>query len=855
MAANDTFFEKGVYPNVELYVLPDPTRRFPLKWDQIKRRVFKKSTGSKKIDRLKVWELLEYKDSKKFNDLSEELWPPRTKTDLALRRTRLLDWVKHLRSDGKLSVVIEVLCNTRVGWDLIFVTNVLAATCVFGLCWWKRWKWLGAFDDDLGHFLSVAKKVNDIGKTVGIQDVNWTWYVECSSLGGYRNPPFEGFDIKQEVEKLANGGIEHNYFGYQWDALCSEFLSMNYHPVDYVPFGNFVCNAEWLTSGSSSVGKVVLTTIDGNTVTVKARKNMVADVVDLETLANDALSADSQENYAIIKSELGKLRLAVAGDIYTYLKQTWINYLLGGAYYDWVGNTSEEDFVTQTERLSKMLDLCVSHFGLPYDYAGFDHQPTTDEIVGIVKLLCKHARLNVPPTELSEYDLIADNVIKGFYRSTLETRVSGEEKVKVKVNGGLMSGLRWTSVVGNAWNSVITGLVLKLLHMWGIPTNTITRFIRGDDSAIFVPNWATGAAVNLGYDAVGAKAGEGKFSLQNHQMEFLRVWFDTRCRGYPARALPGLTQRKPWSSNPWSEDMVIKALYDTCRTLKRRVDSRSIYVDKIWKTLRRVWCKDHGLPDAVCWTPTFSGGFGIEPSPVGSSWKISPSIPRVRPSTLIRPVNQNNWRADKIAKYAKERYDLVLGEKATEIASEELVNTISSDNVPSIAREVRQSWLHQVRRAQCKAVKTEVEIKVFTPVVDLNAYPPARVSVLLDTLKGYAPLFGKCPEVDTARVDYDRFKPKLTFKKWLNKYFPRISQSIKLFHKSWHISEILDYLSGHITLTPTIIHPALVKILAWLTASSMKPKSRSTRNSSLWIGGIMENTVAHSHLSQKLYWW
>jgi hypothetical protein len=855
MAANNTFFEKGVYPNVELHVLPDPTKRFPLSWDQVKKRVFKKGTGSKLIDRLKVQELLDCRDSKKFGELSEELWPPRTKTDLALRRSRLLDWVKFLRSNGKLEVIMEVLCYTRIGWDLIFVTNVLASVCVFGIEWWRRWKWLGAFNGDLAHFLTTAKKVNDLGKTVGIRDKDWTWYVECSCLSGYRNPPFEGFDVKHEVEELANGGVDHNYFGYHWDALCSEFLSMDYHPVDYISFDAFVCGAEWLTAGSSSVGRIVLTTSDGNTITVKARKNMVADVIDLETLAKDAVKSEEQENYAIIKSELGKLRLAVAGDIYTYLKQTWINYLLGGAYYDWVGNTSEENFVAQTQRLNKMLELCSTHFGLPYDYAGFDHQPTTAEIIGIVRLLCKHARLNVPPGHLAEYDLIAENVIHGFYHSTLETRISGEEKIKLKVKGGLMSGLRWTSVVGNAWNSVITGLVLKLLQMWGIPTDTITRYIRGDDSAIFVPNWATGAAVNLGYDAVGAKAGEGKFSLQNHQMEFLRVWFDTRCRGYPARALPGLTQRKPWSSNPWSEDMILKALYDTCRTLKRRVYSRSLEIDKIWKTLRRIWCTDHSLPDAVCWTPTFAGGFGIEPSPIGYTWKIVPPVPKAQPKNLIYPSNQNTWRADRILKYAKERYDLDLGERATEIASEELVNTISSDNVPSIAKEVRQSWLYQVRRAKCKVVKTEVEIAVFTPVIDLNAYPSSQIVALLDALKGHAPLFGKCPEVETARIDYNRFQPKLSFKKWLNKYFPRISQNIRLFHKSWHISEILDYLSGHITLTPAIIHPALVEVLALLTAGSMKPGSRSTRNSSLWIGGVMENTVAHSSLSQKLYWW
>jgi len=102
----------------------------------------------------------------------------------------------------------------------------------------------------------------------------------------------------------------------------------------------------------------------------------------------------------------------------------------------------------------------------------------------------------------------------------------------------------------------MTGLAIKLPKAYGIPTETIRRYLHGDDSAIYVHNLATGAAMKLPYEAIGAKSGEGKFSLQNHQMELLCVWFNQRCRGFPARAIPGLTQRKPWSSPPWSKDMV-----------------------------------------------------------------------------------------------------------------------------------------------------------------------------------------------------------------------------------------------------------------------------------------------------------
>jgi transposase len=856
MAAGNRVFEEGIYPDVESRgVLPDPGRRQKLSWGQVKALVPKAERPPPLVGQEAIKQLLEARDKKKFGDESERLWPPRTKTDLALRRTRLLDWVKYFRQDGRMSDLLEVLGSSREGWDLIFITNLAVATAVFGLEWFLRWKSLGAFDADLAHYIAVTKKVHDLGKSTGLRDVNWTWYVECSTMSGYRNPPFPGFDVVAEAKALANGGDEHNYFGHSWRALCHEFLPMRYHQAPYVAFAEWVKSADWLTSGASSVGRLRLTTADGKAINIKARKNMVADVVDLGELAETALHETGQVNYTIIKSELGKLRLAVAGDIYTYLKMTWINGLLGGAYYDWPGNTSEESFTTQTKRMARMLELCAVRLGLPYDYAGFDHQPQTEEILGIVDVLCDHARLNVPRRGLREYDAIVSNVRLGFLNSTLEVREGKGLAASFHVEGGLMSGLRWTSVVGNAWNSVMTGLAMKLLVAWGMDVSQIERYIRGDDSAIFVPNWATGAAMNLAYDAVGAKAGAGKFSLQEHAMEFLRVWFDTRCRGYPARAIPGLTQRKPWSSQPWSEDMVIRALHEGIRTLRRRVSGREASLDAIWRTLRHVWCSSHNLPDAVCWAPVFAGGFGIEPQPVGESWRIEPPVPRANPSTDVVIDNQRAWRADRLRQYASEHYQLDIGERADRLAHEELLSTVTADSIPEVARLVRETWLIAVRRAGCRAHRTRVGIPNVSLPVAVNAYRPSQIEDLLQRLRAEAPLYGSCPEVEVARSDFARFRPSMSFRRWLFGYFPRIHVALRSFHKSWHLSEALDYLGGRLTLAPQVLHPALIGVLGWAVASVVKPEHHVERCTTLWVGGVLEPHIALSPISQITYWW
>jgi hypothetical protein len=418
-----------------------------------------------------------------------------------------------------------------------------------------------------------------------------------------------------------------------------------------------------------------------------------------------------------------------------------------------------------------------------------------------------------------------------------------------------MSGLRWTSTIGNAWNSVITGLALKVLSSWGIPVDQIERFIRGDDSAIFVPNWATGACMNIAYDAIGAIAGQGKFSLQDHQIEFLRVWYSDHCSGYPNRAIPGLTQRKPWSSNPWSEDMVLRALYEAIRTLRRRVTGSERTLDVVWTTLRRIWCQDHNLPVAVAWTPSFAGGFGIESPPPGQLWRIEPPVPRVSQMRQMRVLNQTTRRANSLKEYALSRYNIDISHISEELAHQELLDTIRADNVPTVSSVIRQSWLHQVRRTRCRAVRKYTRILLPALPIDFDVYAPDRVSTLLSHLRSHAPLFSIYPEISVARVDYTRFQPKVSFTEWLRKYYPRVFVALGKFHRSWHLSEKLDYLAGEIVIIPKIIHPALVKVLSWAVACVCLPSEKAVRCSTIWAGTILERVVANSPLSSRVYWW
>lgn len=801
--------------------------------------------------------LLSLRNKKQFESQSIAMWPPRTKLDLAIRRARLLDYIALSRRDGAtFEVVRTVLSQTRVGWDVIFVTNLVAATIIFGFKWYSRLSACGAFDSSIDHFTKVAKYINNIGKTSGIDDPDWRTYVECGTITGYRNPPFPGFDVFDESKKLASSGKEHWYLGLKWADVVRAALRMPNPVGTYTTFSQFVQSCKWSTSGASSVGRGTLTLPDGTTTKFKCRKNNVVDFVSLDQLTTDAIASQSQVNTTIVKSELGKIRIAVAGDMYTYLKMAWIDSLLGGTYYEWEGAVHDEDFLSTTKRLNEMLSACAHFFGLPYDFDGFDHQPLTEELVGIVSFLIEVARVVVPPEGLPEFDTIASSIVKGFNDAVLVCRYEGEEAT-YPVTGGLCSGLFWTARIGDAWNMVVTFLVrqvLKLLTRQDFALN----YIKGDDSGVFTKTWQQGVLADLAYKIVGAVGGEGKYSLQAGKMEFLRVWFEHRCDGYPARVLPGLNQRKPWTSEPWTPTMELQAIYNQIRTLRRRVPAdRVSAVNLVWRGLRHAWCRSHNLPDAVCWTSTRMGGLGIEPPPDSRHiWKVEPPVPPTPPKS-IHVQRTTDTREKILTAYAKEKYKIdVPPEVARTAADSQAAEAITTSNLREAVKTLRESWSESVETTRFKVIKTPLD-----PLNSCSPFPTfsRRDSELLITmLQTAAPLFGRFPEIAQARSDYSlwgRDSTGMTFRQWLEKFYPAAAAAMGSFHRSWHRSEVLDYLEGKSDSTAVALHPQMTQVFALWLASKTPPGAPRPRGIVWSIAPNLELDVLRCPVSQELYQW
>jgi hypothetical protein len=785
-----------------------------------------------------------------WDDWAKETWPPRSKKDMQIRRGRFGDWIDILSSDDKREFITSMSATA----DYIFVSNLLLARIIFGQEWFFRLKRLGAFAQGVDHFITVAKTVSDMIKTRGLIDTHWTNYVEMACLGGYRNPPFKDFDIKKETLDLANSGLTpHDYLGFTFEEAVKKHLPMAFRPVrTKLTFLEFIASGSWVTAGASQMARFSVV-IEGKLHKFKGKKNTLLDRYTPEVLHRMCMAWKKQVNYTITKAELGKIRPAVSADDLGFLIESFFDYCLNGCYLDWPGVTSSESFVTQTNRMYAMLELCKTMRGLPFDYRRFDHQPTMAEDLAIVSHVLATGRMNA--SDVDEYDTLVANNIESYSHAVLIARpidTGDDEEYVCKVKGGVQSGRRFTSLMGNAWNAVMTGIVLDALSRLGLPVEEIIRWIKGDDSAIFTPNWGEAALVKMTYDAIGVEAGDGKFSIQEHAMEFLRIWYDRQCRGYPCRALPGLMQRKPWTSGPWTPDMSLKTVWDVLATLRRRCPDSEPALDILWNHYAPAWCRRYRIPVEALTIPVNLGGLGIQPPTVLA--RLEPSLAHFdQPLSLY--ANISDHRAKKLQLHFKERYDISIPDKrADELAQQEFTNVIVADDIPAIAGAARLRWIDLIKATHFKVIPLPyAETPIIPP--DLNAWPIPVIDLLEKHLDDAAPLFGSHPELQVALTDHKRSDGSLSLMEWLKLYYSSAYMDMRLFHRSWHRGEIIDYLEGRLPVGCTRLHPQLTHIRDKLVAASVNPRANIKRLSMALQAPIMEEHVYRSRLSSLLYRW
>jgi len=865
ICAIDPGAEGDLYPVTEApAVLPDPGRTKKRTWRQVKAQVPHPESDEGPVGLESANSIVHMTTKEEREDRFEEVFPFRSKADRRLRRTRFEDWYYHASRTKTMGILVDTIASLGKGSDYIYCINVICARYILGEVWWQRMSELDAFGGSLDDFINCAKWLNTCVKVEEIDVPESETLAELSVLTGIRNLPFPGFDVMQEAEALAQGGLEFNLYGRTFRDYFKEFVSLVPDRVESMSLREYIESGVWQTAGSSSMGKYQIE-IRGEIFKVKCNKHTVTDVLSIDEIYEACRNLGRQTNYAVTKPETGKVRMVVAGDLATYIVGAYLTYCTGRAKYKIEGLTRGESFRQKLDRLTRMTNLCKTHYTLAFDYKAFDHQPTTEQIKDICDIYFECGVVNVSDRDVEEWADLKRRFIAGFDNAILLAR-DGDERREFEITGGLMSGLPVTSDVGDFWNYTMTKICLLTLQRLGVQTVDVVNFINGDDSAIYVPNWATGALMNAAYAVTGVEGGVGKFALQGRRpgesgangrggkMEFLRQWFTAdKVSGWPARALRGITSDLPTADSGWSTTRVIRAIYESIKTLRRRLPSRHEAIDSVWDSLKRVWCRNHNLPVAFTMLPLHAGGLGLDPLPTGLTL-MSDSRPLREPDIDVTFIGTNERRADLISSYALKEYGLSLARgEAIKLGLSELKSTVLADSVRSASSEARRVWLDEVRNARPKVRSYYQLVDRFKDEMTLSALTPENYRSFMKLLRSRMSLFNSCPRLAVLVRDYKRLGVKGGLLNFIRQYDPRSWSRLRMFNPTWHLAARIDYLTGSIPMQTRCVHPDLLETLKLFVAYKHRPKNRYTKNCQIWLATRYEQELLLSHLSQKLF--
>lgn len=509
-----------------------------------------------------------------------------------LRRLRLVDIV---RAEPR----VKTLCERLTHLPYPIVTNIALWTIMHGFE-----IDLSSYEitDSLETFRRQSGLISNYVKSMGPHSKLKSQFAELGCLEGYTFR--SDFDLLREVKELANPRL---YRIDSWDERfkqqCGESIPIPKTFKEELSFEEYVKGAKWLTSGSSSIGRVewFYDEIKGH---FKARKNMLLNIYTPEELWEIASKWDGRiVTKPLIKNELGKMRLAVASNIESYLAESYLLYCYGHDYKLWGTITLDERPKEEFERVQEMY-RCVNSgwWALPWDFKSFDHQVSQQDIITIMSTLSQRAQ---DAGGSLEYQQLWDKVVASYSKTFVN--YEGEHHVQ----NGLQSGQRTTSLIGNIWNYIVLKMCIdnvECLAEYNLSQSNMVAGVRGDDTYILSRSPNLLYLLRLSYQSLGAIGNNAKFSIRQFSVEFLRNEVSSKGQyGWANRALAAVTQRKPWASDDYDPITEVCIVADNIRNVERRL---GFEVERIHHANKIQWSKFTRQTYKWLTIPKHMGGLG-----------------------------------------------------------------------------------------------------------------------------------------------------------------------------------------------------------------------------------------------------
>ncbi|UPT53693.1 MAG: hypothetical protein 2 [Zeugodacus tau toti-like virus 2] len=452
------------------------------------------------------------------------------------------------------------------------------------------------------QFLEVAELLSATVKPYGQETRSKRIFGELHTLAGYKHED-ASWDTDKEMEKLASSKPQRID---GWDALWNDSLEHTIVRPPQMPkyrdFEEYTKSFDWATSGSSSVGRVYYVDSTGKDRHFKPRKNMVTALFTPDEVWDIVSKWDGRiRNTPVIKNELGKIRLAIASNFESYIYEAYCMEIFGHGFKNWGGITLDEKVSEEVHRTTEDMDwLRANKYALPWDFAQFDHQVRTVEIQSILTKM----KGFTDPRSWDKWD----RVIASYDNATLGDKMTGKVYT---ITNGLQSGQRVTSLIGNVWNAIVTRIAIgKASAMIGYDIRARIG-IRGDDTYILAAKVQELYMIRLVYASLQIIGHDKKFSIRPWSFEFLRnTTTTTSVIGWPARAIPAITERKPWSDDLLQPHLEVVTIADNIRNVERRIGTE---LKAVHLANRFQWTKFTRQSHLWLELPRRLGGLGIYP--------------------------------------------------------------------------------------------------------------------------------------------------------------------------------------------------------------------------------------------------
>lgn len=757
---------------------------------------------------------------------SLECFPPLCESDLAVLRVRLVDILREVNDS-----VLDVISNL----DYVTAANVALYSLVFPEVFELLSK-LGVFSSRQS-LINFGKNITPSIKRIECSENDRQPFAEINSLAGYQQAEPADWDMKAEVENLAYAGIDIGLIGSDSDNDFKNALRMCAPKVrtipDYISFLDYVKSGKWMTSGSSSLGKVNWEFGEHNG-TFKCRKNMVLAYYTAEELVSIALEGERGiDCVAFVKPELAKRRIAIACDIKAYLIDNYVLAMCGSHYKQYVGVTLEESPNEQQKRIESTVSDLEYTWAMPFDFAGFDTQPQEVKVEACLNELARDVDERVKP--------FVDIMLKNYKNIKISYMVKGD-KFTVKTTGGVPSGVNTTSIIGTEYNitlmmmaKIITERILN--HRGSIKFNS-----QGDDAQIFAKNASVLVLFRLVLAGINAVGHNSKFGISKGHVEFLRNHLTKQQqRGWSCRTIPSIIQRKPWNSEPWKPAGDTETLFSRLGALERRCGFK---LPKLESIIKRRFSRITHLDTKWLSVPKRAGGLGLL---TDRGWRASEALPNL---TRL-PFKVSGTIPYPLPDWLDGNCDPVLF--STSLVS----NLISYDDVPGSGSVMRRQFANKLSKLKVIWHKIVIPDIKFRPL-DLNlssrrknkTYPDLSSSLTKSNFLEFI------SEYEVARHITEL--PSLT--KLLQKYFPGIHNFVKSYsRRGWHMTDAINILLGSTPLEPmNKIHPLLVSFAQTFVWSNYRPQHWFGRQSIATklskVSSLTERAILGSNLfSYYLY--